>query len=76
MSFLPQLMALVKAELVEGTIKFGTLLRSLILLQVIFTPSVDGRRLKLALSMVARHSDTGSPFSSRHENGWKVPPGL
>ncbi|KAK4318608.1 hypothetical protein Pmani_010399 [Petrolisthes manimaculis] len=54
MSLSPTLMALVIAVLVAGTVKFGTMLGSLILLHVILTPSDVGRRLRLELRMEAR----------------------
>ncbi|KAK4303648.1 hypothetical protein Pmani_024339 [Petrolisthes manimaculis] len=54
MSLSPTLMALVIAVLVAGTVKFGTMLGSLMLLHVILTPSDVGRRLRLELRMEAR----------------------
>ncbi|KAK4314471.1 hypothetical protein Pmani_014176 [Petrolisthes manimaculis] len=57
MSLSPTLMALVIAVLVAGTVKFGTLLGSLILLHVIPTPSDVGRRLRLELRMEAIRGD-------------------
>lgn len=63
-------MALIMAELVVGAVKLGTLLGSIILLPVSFTPSRVGCHLRLASWFLAKQSNKGSPFSF---SPWKWP---
>lgn len=70
------LMALAVAVLVDDTVMFGTLLRSLILLQASFTPSEAGRHLKL-IKCSGQTFRWGLTFIFYpHGNGLRVPQGL